>query len=53
MISAAVIDWSIKDRLNPRVARASVLQTASGSPRVERHFEFVVVVLLRTALTTP
>ncbi len=49
MISSAVIDWSIKDRLNPRALREraffkrlAVLLVLNGI------FEFVVVALLRT-----
>lgn len=49
MISAAVIDWAIKDRLNPRAIREraffkrlSVLLVLNGV------FEFVVVALLRS-----
>ncbi|HZM89629.1 MAG TPA: ATP-binding protein [Blastocatellia bacterium] len=49
MISAAVIDWSIKDRLDPRALREraffkrlAVLLVLNGI------FEFVVVALLRT-----
>jgi signal transduction histidine kinase len=49
MISSALIDWSIKDRLNPRALREraffkrlAVLLVLNGA------FEFVVVALLRT-----
>jgi signal transduction histidine kinase len=49
MISSAVLDWSIKDRLNPRASREraffkrlAVLLVLNGI------FEFVVVALLRT-----
>jgi signal transduction histidine kinase len=49
MISAAAIDWSIKDRLNPRALREraffkrlAVLLVLNGV------FEFIVVALLRT-----
>ncbi len=49
MISSAVLDWSIKDRLNPRALREraffkrlAVLLVLNGI------FEFVVVALLRT-----
>jgi signal transduction histidine kinase len=49
MISSAVLDWSIKDRLNPRALREraffkrlAVLLVLNGL------FEFVVVALLRT-----
>jgi len=49
MISSALIDWSIKDRLNPRALREraffkrlAVLLMLNGA------FEFVVVALLRT-----
>lgn len=49
MITSALIDWSIKDRLNPRALReraffkrVAVLLVLNGA------FEFVVVALLRT-----